>query len=191
MKREMKILLYADALFMLAGGLFGPIYAIFVEGIGGSLSTAGTAYSVYCIVAAILVFIFGKFEDKFKNQEALIVVGYFIMCLAYIGYLFISKPLHLYIVQMIFGIGVAVNLPVYRGVYSRNLDRGKYASEWGIWDSITYLFWGISSFVGGFIADMFGFRFLFYIMVGLSVAGLLVSSTLLFFDNLDKKKKKK
>ena len=43
MKRKLKILLMASALLMLAGGLFGPIYAVFVEQIGGDLLTAGGA----------------------------------------------------------------------------------------------------------------------------------------------------
>ena len=51
MQRKLKILLFASALFMLAGGLFGPIYAVFVEEIGGDLLTAGGAYAAFSIAA--------------------------------------------------------------------------------------------------------------------------------------------
>jgi len=184
MKKEMKVLISADVMFMLAGGLFGPIYALFVEDIGGGLAVAGMAYSVYCIVAGILIYFIGKFEDKFDNQEMLVVVGYFILSIGYLGYLFVSSPLHLYLLQALFGVGAAIKLPVYRGIYSMNLDKGKFASEWGIWDSFTYIFWGISSFLGGHIAKAYGFRFLFLIMFALTFIGFLISLALL----LEKKK---
>ncbi len=180
MKKELKILLYADIMFMLAGGLFGPLYAVFVESIGGDLATAGVTFSLYCIVTGILIFLMGKFEDRFKNQEELIVLGYFISCLGFLGYLFISNTFHLYVVQVVLGAGVAIRIPVYRGVYSNNLDKGKFASQWGLWDSLSYFFWGISSFIGGFIAKFYGFRVLFIVMLALSIIGLLVSVRLLF-----------
>ena len=43
MQRELKILLASSMLIQLATGMFGPIYAVFVEQIGGNLLTAGTA----------------------------------------------------------------------------------------------------------------------------------------------------
>src|SRR3989344_967023 len=180
MKKEMNILLIVRAFFMLAGGLFGPIYAIFVEHIGGDLVTAGTAYGIYYILAGILIYVVSKFEDRMNNQEFLIVIGYFINSVGYLGYLYISEPLHLYVVQMIFGIGAAVNVPAFKGVFSHNLDRGKFDSEWGLWDGMSYFFWGISAFIGGYIAKIYGFEILFFIMLCLSVIGLIISTRLFF-----------
>ncbi len=44
---------------------------------------------------------------------------------------------------------------------------------------MNYLLVGISAAVGGFLAEFFGFRFLFLVMLALSILGLIVS-TLLF-----------
>ena len=85
MRRILKILILSSFFINLAAGLFGPIYAIFVEEIGGDLLTAGTAYAIFAIASGSLIFMLGKWEDKVKHQEKLLVFGRF---LAVIGFIF-------------------------------------------------------------------------------------------------------
>lgn len=179
MKRGLKILILASALFLLAGGMFGPIYAIFVEEIGGDILTAGSAYAVFSIACGVLLFFISRWEDHVKHQEKLIVIGYFLSCIGFLGYLFISEPWHLFIVQIIFGIGHAINIPAYDGLYSKLLDKGKFASEWGLWETMAYIVGGVAALVGGYLANLYGFKFIFVIMFILSIIGLIVSLFLL------------
>ncbi len=183
MRKKLKVLLFSSALFMLAGGLFGPIYAIFVEDIGGDILTAGGAYGAFAIAAGILIYFISKWEDHVKHQEKLIIAGYVFSIIGFAGYLFVQKPWHLFIVQIIFGLGEAIGTPAYDGLYSKNLDKGKYISEWGIWESMDYIIAGVSAITGGFLASIYGFKSLFIIMLILSIIGLFIS----FF--LIKKKK--
>lgn len=178
MQRNLKILLVASSLFMLAGGLFGPIYAVFVEEIGGDLLTAGSAYSIFAIVAGVMIYLIGKWEDRVKHQEKLIIAGYALSCIGFLGYLLIKTPVHLFIVQMIFGVGEAIGTPAFDGLYSKHLDKGRYASEWGLWDSMSYITIGIGAIAGGFLANLYGFRLLFAVMLVISLAGLIVSLAL-------------
>jgi MFS family permease len=178
MQKELRILLLSSALFMLAAGLFGPIYAVFVEEIGGDLLTAGTAYSAFAIAAGVIIFFISRWEDHVKHQEKLVILGYALSCVGFLGYLLIKKPLDLFIVQIILGIGEAVGIPAYDGLYSKHLDKGKFVSEWGLWESMNYIVLGISAALGGFLAKTYGFRFLFFIMFLLSVGGLIVSTFL-------------
>ena len=175
MKKEMKVLLSAAGLFMLAGGLFGPIYAVFVEEIGGDLLTAGGAYAVFAISAGVLIYFISRWEDRVKNQEILIILGYVCSMLGFGGYLLVREPWHLFMVQVIFGIGEAIGTPAYDGVYSRNLEKGKFASQWGLWETMAWILAGISAFAGGVIAEEFGFQILFIVMFILSIIGLFVS----------------
>ncbi|MFQ6010384.1 MAG: MFS transporter [Candidatus Aenigmatarchaeota archaeon] len=130
MRRELQILLLASAMFMLAGGLFGPIYAIFVEEIGGDLLTAGAAYSAFAIASGVLIFFISRWEDHVKHQENLVVIGFGLSCIGFFGYLLIKNPLDLFIVQVVFGIGEAVGTPAWDGMYSKYLEKGKFVSEW-------------------------------------------------------------
>lgn len=175
----MKILLFASSLSMLAGGLFSPIYAIFVEQIGGDILTAGTAYFVFSIVAGVLIFFISRWEDHLKHLERFVVAGYIIGALGYLGLLFVKTPAHLFAVQIIFGLGEAVNIPAYDGLYSKLLEKGKYASEWGIWETMAYTVTAIAALIGGIIGELYGFKALFTIMFFLSIACTIVSTALL------------
>jgi len=179
MRKVMKILLFTSVFFMFAGGMFGPIYAVFVKNIGGDLLTAGGAYAAFSIAAGILLLLLGKWEDRIKHKEKLVILGYGLSCLGFLGYLFIQETIHLFIVQIIFGIGEAINSPAYDAIYSRLLERGKFASQWGIWEGLQYIVVAVAALVGGYLASLYGFRFIFMIMFGLSVVGLISSSLLL------------
>ncbi len=180
MQKELEILLLSSALFMLAGGLFGPIYAVFVEEIGGDLLTAGAAYSMFAIAAGILIFFISRWEDHVKHQEKLVVIGFVLSCTGFFGYTLIRNPFDLFMVQIIFGVGEAIGTPAYDGLYSRYMDKGKFVSEWGLWESLRWIVIGASAIVGGFLANIYGFRFLFMIMFIISVLGLIVSFSLIF-----------
>lgn len=184
MKWQLKTLLFSTGLYLFAGGLFGPIYAIFVEDIGGDLLTAGGAYSVFAIAAGVIIFLTGKLEDKIKRQELLVIAGYAIGCMGYLGYLFVKTPFDLFIVQAIFGIGVAIGAPAYDGTYSKYLEKGRFASQWGAWESLNWIVAGISAIVGALIASSFGFRTLFSIMFVLSLCALVTSFMLLRRNHL-------
>ncbi len=179
MHKKLKILLLSQALFFLAGGLFGPIYAIFVQEIGGDLMTAGIAYSIFAISAGVLIYLISRWEDHVKHQEKLVIFGFALSALGFLGYLFVQRPLDLFIVQIIFGIGEAINTPAYDGLYSKHLDKGKFASEWGLYDSMQRIMVGIAAVVGGFLANAYGFSVLFVLMALLSVIGFAASCMLI------------
>ncbi len=180
MQKELKILLISSNLFLLAGGLFGPIYAVFVEQIGGDLLTAGGAYGAFSISAGILIFFISRWEDHVRHQEKLVVLGFLMNCIGFAGYLFIRNPIDLFIVQIVFGIGEAVNTPAFDGLYSKHLDRGRFVSEWGLWESMYRVITAIAAALGGLLAMLYGFRLLFTVMLIISIAGLLISVMLVY-----------
>ena len=100
MKNILKILLWSSFLINLSAGLLGPIYAIFVENIGGNLLTAGSAYATFSISSGILIYFLGKWEDKLKHQERILLLGRFLTILRTAGYLLVQSPIHLFGVQL-------------------------------------------------------------------------------------------
>lgn len=175
MNRTMKILLTSSAMFLLAGGLFAPIYAIFVERIGGDLLAAGSAYAAFAISAGVLLFFISRWEDHIKHKEKLIVGGWVLSCIGYAGYMFVREPWHLVIVQVVFGIGTAICNPAFDGLYSKSLDRGKFASEWGMWESMSFIVTAIAALIGSYVADLYGFGTLFSFMFAVSIIGLAIA----------------
>lgn len=164
MNKALKILLVMDGIVLFAGAMLGPIYALFVEKVGGDILFASGAFSVYALVSALAIFIISKFEDKIKELELMVSFGYFVMALGFLSYIFVKIPLHLFMAQAIIGLGEAFYKPAFDGVYSNHLNKNKRASQWGKWEAIYYLAVALGALLGGFIAKFLGFNALFVIM---------------------------
>lgn len=166
-------------MLILAVGLFGPIYAVFVERIGGDLITAGSAYGLFSVITGIMIFFVSKWEDRVKQQEKLILIGFCLSAIGFLGYLFVRATWQLFLVQIILGIAVAIREPAYDSLYSESLDRGKFASEWGLWEAMYYILGAFAATAGGILAKFYGFKTLFIIMFVLSLIGTFVSLALI------------
>jgi len=178
MKKWLKILLVADAFMYLAAGMFEPIYAIFVEKIGGDILTASGAWAAFTFTSGFLIWLFGKWEDRVKHLEKMIFLGYALRSCAFLGYFFVANKFHLFAVQILLGIGLATSLPAYDALYSKLLSKGRFASEWGAWEGVYMMVSAAAAITGGAIANFFGFKALFLVMFASSLVGLFASTSL-------------
>lgn len=103
---------------------------------------------MFAVTVALLIIIISKWEDHVKHQENLVVVGYALSAIGFLGLIFIDKPWQLFVIQVIFGIGEAISVPAFDGLYSRFLDSGKFASEWGAWGSNEIRGYSVCSYIG-------------------------------------------
>lgn len=178
MNLALKILLLSDGLFILAAASLGPIYAIFVEEVGGDILTAGISFAIFAFVMGILILILGRIEDTIlKETELWIFAGYLILAFGFFSYSFVKFPWQLFIVQIILGIGEAIQTPAYSAVYSRHLEPKRYAFQWGAWDATRNFATAIGAVVGAVLVTLFGFKILFVIMGTLA----LISSIIIYF----------
>lgn len=178
MRHELKVLNVAAALSTFAAGVFGPLFALFVQDVGGGAFAAGSAFSVFSIGAGVLVYVLGRVEDRIDRQELLVVAGYALGTVGYLGYLAVGSLLHLLLVQAVLGAGVAVRTPAFDSIYSHHLQSGSYASEWGVFESLMWVVRGISALVGGIIVDVWSFQVLFGVMAAIELGATLVAARL-------------
>lgn len=178
MHKAVKILIGASIFFNFSAGLLGPIYAIFVERIGGDILTASSAWAIYSITIGVLMLIFGKLEDKL-NKRRMVVLGYSLNTIGTAGYLFIQQPVHLFIVQAILGIGTAINNPAWDAIFSTSVDKRKESFEWACWEGSIRIVAGVAAFVGGTVVVIFGFRTLFVLMTITAAASTVISALFL------------
>ena len=179
MRREIKILLLSDTWTYLALGLIGPIYAIFVEKIGGNILDASWAYSSFMITTGLVMFFISRWEDKAKHKEELVVVGYVLTSLGCLSYIFVKDEISLVITQVILGLAGALYTPAFDALYSEYLDSDEEASEWGLEEAMIYVIGAISALIGGYVAKFLGFRSLFIIMFIVSTFSVATSLHLL------------
>ncbi len=164
MNPYIKILLWSSFFSAFAAGLLAPIYAIFVTDIGGDVLLAGSTFAVFSIVTGVITLSLANWEDRVKHKERLLICARLLLCVGFFGYLFVSEPWHLFIIQVIFGVASAIGLPAFDALFSSHLDKGRSAFEWGIWESMFAIVSGISALAGSYIVYLFGFKLLFLIM---------------------------
>ena len=178
MKSPRRLFLLANSFFVLALGMFGPIYAIFVQQIGGDILDAGAAWSIFMIISGVGMLIMGKVQDMLKREKPMILLGYGLRSSAYLGYLFVSNVWHLFIVQIFLGLSAVVITPASDSFYTKYLEKGKFASQWAAWESLFFIISGVAAIIGAFIVKLFGFRILFLGMFLVSLLGLFFASWL-------------
>lgn len=179
--RIIKYLILSDLFFWTGWGLINPIFALFiVQRIeGGSAFVAGLAAAVYWILKSALRVPIGMFLDKCpgeKDDYLFLVVGLFISSIVPFGFLLAKSPGHIYLLQSVNAVGMALFLSGWQAIFTRHIDRGKEATEWGLDATGLGFGIGIAGAVGGWVVTSFGFEIVF---VGVGILGL-VSVVFLF-----------
>ncbi len=162
--RSLKILLFTNSLILMAGAMLGPIYAIFVEGIGGSILDASIAGSIFALFAGITTLLSGKYSDVIKENELVVVFGYIIMAFGFLLYVFVDSIYLLFIAQALIGIGEAIYSPAFDALYSKHINKKQAGAQWRIWEAMYYFITAIGALLGGIFVVWFGFKAMFIIM---------------------------
>lgn len=171
----LKILLVVSAFFTFAFGMFAPIYAIFVESIGEDITVAANSWAVFSLVAGLLTFVVGKWENKIKETELGIAWSQFILGFAYVLYYLTDGVLMLYLAQACLGAGMAFFWPAFHSTYGKHTTRSEAAWQWSLYDGLAYLLPAVAAIVGGMIVEAYGFGAMFILMAAISfICGLFV-----------------
>ena len=128
---------------------------------------ASIAGSIFALVAGLTTLISGKYSDKVKENELIVVLGYTIIGIGFFLYTLVNSVIFLFIVQAIIGLGEAIYSPAFDAVYSKHIDSHKSGSQWGAWESMNYFTTAIGAVIGGCLVTLFGFQTLFVIMATL------------------------
>lgn len=178
MHKQLKLFLAANSFFIIALGMFGPIYAIFVQEIGGDILAAGSAWATFMITSGIGIFFMGRIVDKIQKEKEILMTGYALTSLGFLGYYFVSNIYHLFAVQILLGLGYVMIDPAGNSFYTKYLEKGKIASQWSAWEGSYFTLTGIAAIIGAFLVKLFNFRILFLIMFSTSLIGLILSTRL-------------
>jgi MFS family permease len=180
--RVVKLLIASDFVIYASFGFVIPIFAIFITDHikGGNLAVVGFAAAIYWILKSLLQIPFARLLDKYRGEKDdfyFLVIGSFIAALVPFGYLISQLPWHIYTLQVIYAVGMAMAYPAWCAIFTRHIDKGREAFEWGLDSTALGLGAGITGAVGGVLATYFGFNALFILMGIL----LLLGTVLLIF----------
>jgi MFS family permease len=163
MKKEGRILRFGSNLWYLGEGLFGPLMAVFAERMGGDILDISWAFSIYLVVSGGLYILFGYLADQI-SKERLMIVGFALNAIFTFGYLLVSAPWHLFVVQAGLGAAVAMATPSWNALYAQYGDVGRRGFTWGLAAGEAAIVTGLAMLIGGLIVKNVSFVFLFTLM---------------------------
>jgi MFS family permease len=178
--RAIQLLLAFLFIHTVSSRLFLPIIAIFITDaiVGASLTTVGFAVALYSLAKSVVQVPVARYTDTHDGEYDdfyIMVAGSVMTALYTFGYLIISTPAHLYILSAFGGVGAALLMAGYYGIFARHVDKGSEGFEWSLFSvgGLT-LSTAIGGAVGGIFADAFGFPMLFIVSGALTVAATIL-----------------
>lgn len=164
--RVIKYFIISDLFFIAGYGLISPIFAIFVvEKIAGAtIATVGVAAAVYWILKAILQLPIGVYLDKTEGEKDdfyILIGGLVLASVTAFLFVFVTKVWQLYLVQAVHALAFALYTPSWTAIFSRHLDKNRYAFDWALNSTTVAFASGVSGALGGWLAQEFGFPVIF------------------------------
>src|SRR3989344_241915 len=139
-----KILLWGSNLWQFGAGMLGPLFAIFVEDIGGDILDVSWVYATYLIVTGMGIILVGKLADKI-GDEWFMISGYGLSAIATFGYLFVTTTIDLLIIQVLQGVSLALMQPTWFALYDYFRGDGKNGGYiWGLATGMGYVASGVA-----------------------------------------------
>lgn len=162
--KSLKVLFGLNSIFVFGGSLFGPLYAVYIQGLDSNIITVSLSWSVFMISSTIFMYFVSKYGDLVKEQEYLLASGFLVRALAWFGYIFVTDVSGLILIQVVLALGEAFGTPAWNAIFAKHLDGHKEIMDYSNWNIINNLVVAIATVVGGVLVVEFGFRVLFVVM---------------------------
>ena len=145
-----------------------PIFAIFAANKipGGNTEIAASSFSAYLIVRVIFELISGKYLSRSTEARkfTISIFGIILISLGYLGFAITNTVTSLFFFYGLIGMGLGIASPAKNSLFSMHLDKNKEVTEWSIYDGFVFMGMAMSATIGGFVANRYGFDFLFYLV---------------------------
>lgn len=174
MNSRLRFILISNTIFVFAGSLFAPLYAIFVLSLDGSAAIAGLLVAVQFFVSFIVGIFVIRLKDKVYLSQLLLKTNFLIRGVLWLLLALFPSIEMLFFCQILNGTAEAIGSPSFNSLVSDNLDNKKHIKEWGFWELVKNPAISIASLIGGFVVTVFGFSALFAIMSSLAFVSFFV-----------------
>ena len=177
--RIIKHMVVSDLLFTGSWSFIQPIFAIFVvkDIAGATIITAGMVAGLYWLVKSFIQLPVANFLDRDESERDdfyALVGAISLAAISAFSFVLVDKIWELLMVQVMYALAMGVYIPAWNGLFSHHLDSKRYSFDWSL-DSTAIGFTAfITSLSGGILAELIGFRFVFFLVGIFSLAGAMV-----------------
>ncbi len=180
MHKTARLLLAASFSSYLGEALLGPIYAIFVKNIGGDVLTVGATYGVFAVMSGIFIFVIGRSKIFKRYIREMVVLGFGMLVLGGVGYLFVQNSTQLFLLQIFMALGEGIIEPSWNGLFSANLSEQESTHFWATFGGGQKIILGVGALLGGALVQFFSFKVLFIALVCLQVLATVFATQILW-----------
>jgi MFS family permease len=157
----LKVLFVSNSIYVFASLLLGPLYAVYVQKIGGGVLLVSISTAVFYVSSTLFLLFMARWGDRVREMELLLVASYIIRGFGFLCYIFLNSSLLLILVQVVFGLAESLGTPTFGALFAKHVDRKEEVLEYSDWAIVSNLVMALGTIVGGFIVSGLGFTFLF------------------------------
>lgn len=177
--RLVKYFILCDLALLAGWGLIEPVFSVFIiEKIAGAtLVTVGVAAAIYWLLKSVIQIPIAKHLDRTpgeKDDFYCLILGLIIASFSAFLFALVTQVWQLYIVQILHSIGFAFYAATWPAIFSRHLDKEKVSFDWALDSTAVSVSSGISGFLGGVIANWFGFQAVFILAAVFSAVSAVI-----------------
>jgi predicted MFS family arabinose efflux permease len=165
------LFLIANFLFWASLYLYVPIFPVYIQSLGASLSMVGVVVAAYAIPQVLLRIPIGIWSDNMGRRKPLVAAGIIVTALGALWLGLAANTLQLFLARLTTGIGAAtwVVFTIYFTAYYRPESSGRAI---GLINFVQGGALVVATAGGGALAQALGSRQTFFIAAVLGVAGL-------------------
>lgn len=188
--KVIRTMITSDICVNLGWGFLSPVFAIFIlervthSSLTEAATVAGLAALFYWVPKSFFQIPIAIYLDKHHGEKDdfwFMIVGFAIAALVPIGYLFSTAPWHIYLLQVIYAVGMALCIPSWLAIFTRHIDKGQEAFEWSMESASVGAGAGVAGGLSGILVGFFGFPTLL-----IFVSGFTILATILMLAIRDK-----
>lgn len=188
MNRQEKILLWSSNIWYFGSGLFGPLFAVFTQRVGGDILSITWIWGAYLISMGVFVILVGLISDRMSTKQNLALLGYALNALFTFCYLTVDTPEKLLLVELGLGFATALSAPTWSALYDQySGDGATDGTVWGYSSGFEKIATGLGVILGGYIVAQMSFQVLFVAMGIIQTLALFVQMRL----NVKKSRRRK
>lgn len=160
-----RILVLAFSLSVFSEGILLPVYAVFVQKVGGDILDAGLAMGIFLLTQGLFTILVHRYHWNYAQRIQLMAGGWLVWVIGISLYLAISSVWMLFLTQVLTAIGNAVADPIFDTELASHTDKSREEFEWGFFEGGNDIVSGIAAIVGGLVVSIYGFRTMIYLMI--------------------------
>lgn len=160
-----QLLVSAYSLSTFSEAILVPIYAVFVQKVGGDILDAAGAIATFYIVSGLGEILIHRTTWSKKHRLALMFWGWLVWLGGVVSFLFISNIATLFLAQILTALGNAIANPAYDAELAEHTDNENRESQYGYYEGIQDIFQGVAALIGGIVAFAYGFKLLIVVMI--------------------------